>query len=177
VARSRKSAASNFDDDLGDAREDVDPEGGEPGDLEIEEDLSEEDLENLEFDDDIELDEEVIDEDIEADIESLDVKEDLEEEVEEEEEEEEVEEDEDREPTLDEILKERSGLVEIEGEEGDEEEGEEDDEEENDSLTRRVLLGEKAEIAEDEFVCKSCFLVKHRTQLADSRRQLCRDCI
>jgi hypothetical protein len=25
-------------------------------------------------------------------------------------------------------------------------------------------------------VCKSCFLVKHRSQLADRRRTLCRDC-
>jgi hypothetical protein len=28
-----------------------------------------------------------------------------------------------------------------------------------------------------EFVCKSCFLVKSRAQLADKARQLCRDCI
>jgi Domain of unknown function (DUF4193) len=27
-----------------------------------------------------------------------------------------------------------------------------------------------------EFVCKNCFLVKHRSQLADKRRMLCRDC-
>ncbi len=27
-----------------------------------------------------------------------------------------------------------------------------------------------------EFVCKKCFLVKHRSQLADRRRTLCRDC-
>ena len=27
-----------------------------------------------------------------------------------------------------------------------------------------------------EFVCKSCFLVKHRSQLADKRRTLCKDC-
>lgn len=27
-----------------------------------------------------------------------------------------------------------------------------------------------------EFVCKKCFLVKHRSQLADKKRILCRDC-
>jgi len=27
-----------------------------------------------------------------------------------------------------------------------------------------------------EFVCKNCFLVKHRSQLADKKRMLCRDC-
>jgi hypothetical protein len=27
-----------------------------------------------------------------------------------------------------------------------------------------------------EFVCKRCFLVKHRSQLKDKSRQLCRDC-
>lgn len=29
----------------------------------------------------------------------------------------------------------------------------------------------------DEFVCQSCFLVKHPSQLADSARTLCRDCV
>lgn len=27
-----------------------------------------------------------------------------------------------------------------------------------------------------EFICKSCYLVKHRSQLKDKARQLCRDC-
>jgi hypothetical protein len=27
-----------------------------------------------------------------------------------------------------------------------------------------------------EFVCKNCFLVKHRSQLKDKKRMLCRDC-
>lgn len=29
----------------------------------------------------------------------------------------------------------------------------------------------------DEFVCRSCFLVKRRTQLADARQSLCADCV
>ena len=28
----------------------------------------------------------------------------------------------------------------------------------------------------DEFTCRRCFLVKHRTQLKDRRRMLCADC-
>lgn len=31
-------------------------------------------------------------------------------------------------------------------------------------------------IQSTEFVCKKCFLVKHRSQLADKKRMLCRDC-
>lgn len=27
-----------------------------------------------------------------------------------------------------------------------------------------------------EFVCKKCYLVKHRSQLADKKKMLCRDC-
>ncbi len=28
-----------------------------------------------------------------------------------------------------------------------------------------------------EFVCKSCYLVKHRSQLSDKRKMFCRDCV
>jgi hypothetical protein len=31
-------------------------------------------------------------------------------------------------------------------------------------------------IQETEFVCKNCFLVKHRSQLKDKKKMLCRDC-
>ncbi len=30
--------------------------------------------------------------------------------------------------------------------------------------------------AADEFLCQNCFLLKHPSQLADKRRQLCSDC-
>ncbi len=30
---------------------------------------------------------------------------------------------------------------------------------------------------ETEFVCKNCYLVKHRSQLADKRKMFCRDCV
>jgi hypothetical protein len=59
--------------------------------------------------------------------------------------------------------------------------GDEDDDDETllalardesrESLTTRVLP-----VQHNEFICKSCYLVKHRSQLADQRRQLCRDC-
>lgn len=32
-------------------------------------------------------------------------------------------------------------------------------------------------IQANEFVCKSCRLVKHRSQLADKKREFCRDCV
>jgi hypothetical protein len=28
----------------------------------------------------------------------------------------------------------------------------------------------------NEFTCRSCFLVKHKSQLADRKRMICRDC-
>lgn len=31
-------------------------------------------------------------------------------------------------------------------------------------------------IQETEFTCSNCYLVKHRSQLADKRKMLCRDC-
>lgn len=29
----------------------------------------------------------------------------------------------------------------------------------------------------DEFTCRNCFLVKHRSQLADRKKMFCRDCV
>ena len=49
------------------------------------------------------------------------------------------------------------------------------------ALTREEKLAEPADarvvpIQETEFTCKNCFLVKHRSQLADKKKMLCRDC-
>ena len=71
------------------------------------------------------------------------------------------------EASLDEILKER--LVVEDEEEEDEEVPEVDDRSE---IADRVLPKQP-----DEFVCRSCFLVKHPSQLADPKRMLCRDCV
>ncbi len=75
-------------------------------------------------------------------------------------------EDEDVEASLDVILKER--LVVVEPEE-DEDAIEPDDRGEG---VERVLPKQP-----DEFVCRSCFLVKHPNQLANPERMLCRDCV
>lgn len=76
-------------------------------------------------------------------------------------------EDEDVEASLDEILKERMVVIEEEPEEED-----------------IVDLEDRADAAErvkpkqpDEFVCRSCFLVKHSSQLANKSKRLCRDCV
>jgi hypothetical protein len=48
-------------------------------------------------------------------------------------------------------------------------------------LTREERLAEPVEtrvvpIQETEFTCTRCFLVKHRSQLADKKKMRCRDC-
>jgi Domain of unknown function (DUF4193) len=83
-----------------------------------------------------------------------------------EEEEEEEPDDEDVEASLDVILKER--LV-VEDEPEDEEAADQEDKTEG---NERVLPKQP-----DEFVCRSCFLVKHPSQLADKKSMLCRDCV
>jgi len=83
-----------------------------------------------------------------------------------EEEEEEEPDDEDVEASLDVILKER--LV-VEDEPEDEEATDQEDKAEG---NERVLPKQP-----DEFVCRSCFLVKHPSQLADKKNMLCRDCV
>ncbi len=74
--------------------------------------------------------------------------------------------DEDVEASLDVILKER--LV-VEDEVDDEEPA---DVEDRSEMTERVLPKQP-----DEFVCRSCFLVKHPSQLANRKKMLCRDCV
>lgn len=39
-----------------------------------------------------------------------------------------------------------------------------------------ALLEKVTPIQANEFTCRNCFLVKHRSQLADKKRVLCRDC-
>jgi hypothetical protein len=74
---------------------------------------------------------------------------------------------EDVEASLDVILKER--LVVVEDEPDDDEVT---DVEDRGEAGERVLPKQP-----DEFVCRSCFLVKHPSQLADKKRMLCRDCV
>ncbi len=76
--------------------------------------------------------------------------------------------DDDVEASLDVILKER--LVVADDEEDEEEEAPDSEDRSEGSL--RVLPKQPG-----EFVCRSCFLVKSQTQLADKKRLLCRDCV
>ena len=87
----------------------------------------------------------------------------------EEEEEDDEEEGEDVEASLDVILKEK--LVVEDEPEDDEEDGTPDTDDRGDS-TRKV-----APRRPDEFVCQSCFLVKHPSQLADKKNMYCNDCV
>ncbi len=148
----------------------------EPDDLDDElegpEDLDEADLEDLDEDDLI--DEEVLDDD--ADLAVLDDEDEVVEvpvavvpdEDEDDDDEEEPEPDE-IEATLDEILKER--LVVVDEEDDDEEE------ETSDTDDRGDAVGKVLPKQPGEFVCQSCFLVKHPSQLADAGRMWCRDCV
>ena len=82
-------------------------------------------------------------------------------------EEEEEPDDEDVEASLDTILKERLVVEEVE----DDEETPEPEDRSGDGV-ERVLPKQPG-----EFVCRSCFLVKHGNQLADKKKMLCRDCV
>jgi uncharacterized protein DUF4193 len=128
-----------------------------------------------------ELDEEALEVDLEDELDSdadddLDDAEDLDTEIvvaspervaeESDDEEEEEPDDEDVEASLDVILKERMVV------EDEPEDDEVADVEDRTELTERVLPKQP-----DEFVCRSCFLVKHPSQLADKKRMLCRDCV
>jgi hypothetical protein len=74
----------------------------------------------------------------------------------------------DVEASLDVILKER--LVVIDDEDDDEEDSPENDDRPDSPL--KVLPKQPG-----EFVCQSCFLVKHPSQLADREAMYCRDCV
>jgi hypothetical protein len=72
----------------------------------------------------------------------------------------------DVEEALDVVLRERTAKVGLEDEEEDEDEPDDRGEGGTRIVPRR----------ENEFLCKSCFLVLPRHQLADEERMLCRDC-
>jgi hypothetical protein len=75
--------------------------------------------------------------------------------------------DEDVEASLDTILKERLVV-----EEPEEDEDAPEPEDRSGDGVERVLPKQPG-----EFVCRSCFLVKHPNQLADRKKMLCRDCV
>ncbi len=60
---------------------------------------------------------------------------------------------------------------------------EEEEEEDEDALVNlsrderlEPLEARVVPIQATEFVCKKCYLVKHRSQIADKKKMLCRDC-
>jgi Domain of unknown function (DUF4193) len=63
-------------------------------------------------------------------------------------------------------------------------EGAEETAEEDEVATASTTRDERLEpldarvvpMQETEFMCKNCYLVKHRSQLADKRKMFCRDC-
>lgn len=142
-----------------------------------------EEFESEEFNEREEFDEEVIDEEgvevgIEPDIDEADVVDvaAAAAPVEEEEEvpllEEEEPDSDEVEASLDQILEERVGVrVGL----GDDEE-DEDFEDAFPAEDRSTAVG-LAPKKPGEFTCRSCFLVKHPSQLADAKRVLCRDCV
>lgn len=83
-----------------------------------------------------------------------------------EEEDDDLEDDDDVEASLDVILKERLVV------DDDDDEYEATDAEDRADGALRILPRQPG-----EFVCQSCFLVKHEGQLADHERMLCRDCV
>jgi hypothetical protein len=77
---------------------------------------------------------------------------------------------------LEEFLQRKERRTAVRGEEVDDEEAlleamEEREGRGTESLTVKVVPEQP-----DEFTCRRCFLVKHRSQLKDRRRQLCADC-
>jgi hypothetical protein len=76
----------------------------------------------------------------------------------------------DVEEPLDVLLQERTAAATLEDDEEEAEEEEPDVDERGDGPTRIVPR------RPGEFLCASCFLVLPRSQLADAKRMLCRDC-
>lgn len=76
----------------------------------------------------------------------------------------------DVEEPLDVLLQERTASATLDEDEEEEEEEVEPDER-GDGATKIVPR------RPDEFLCSSCFLVLPRSQLADEKRSLCRDCV
>ncbi len=157
------------------------PEGEGDFEGEFDGDLEEADLEDGEFDlDDIaddELEGDPLGDDDADDADDALVVDDLEvpepepvrpKAEDEEEEEEDTLDPDDVEASLDDILKDRLVIEEVEVD---------DDEEHPDVDDRGSETSVVIPKRPDEFVCQSCFLVKHPSQMADKNRLLCRDCV
>jgi len=152
---------AEFDEEDAELADDIEPE-------DLDEDLDEEDVLADEDEDEFataDEDDALIDEDEEAEAEGTARRAAV---VEEEDDDEDLVDPDDVEADLDTILKDR--LVAAEDEpEPDEDEVEVDDRGDPVDRIQPKRPG--------EFVCQSCFLVKHPGQLADAKRMLCADCV
>ena len=154
------------DDDV-DEVEDVELDGDDEGEDIDDEDLDVDDLDE-EFEEADDLVEADVDTDAEEDDEVVPVVAGAAASEESDEEDDEEEDPDDVEADLDAILKDR--LVVAEDDDEDEEEEPVDAEDKADG-------GKVRPKAPGEFVCQSCFLVKHPSQMADAKNKLCRDCV
>src|SRR5262245_22631539 len=162
------------DDDFDEAEPELDEESLD------EDELEDEDLEDEDLDDDVALDDDESEDDAEDDAEGeateVVVAEPAKAAAESSDEEEDVVDldeelhPDDVEEPLDVLLQERTASATLEDEEEDEEEEEPDVDERGDGQTRITPR------RPGEFLCASCFLVLPRSQLADAKRMLCRDC-
>lgn len=167
TASLRSKVARKNDDELVDEIEDEDD------DLDDEE-LDDEDLEGA-LDDEALDDDDVLDDDDDEDDDFSDA--DDEDDDDDEDDEDEDEEDEDGPSSLDQLLEKRTAAR----------AGTDDADDDDDDLLS--LVADDGPAAKEprapviplrdreEFVCRSCFLVKAKVQLADPERQLCRDCV
>ncbi len=166
-----ESVATPVDEEL-DLDEDIDGELDLDDELDVDDEIDEE----LDLDDDLDTDEQTDDEIVLDGIEGVGIDElPLEEDgdeddVEEADEADEADEedsddtdDDEVESALDDILRERFVVTEV------------DDEEEVDESGDTVVRVKPRQ--PDEFVCQSCFLVKSMIQLADADKMFCRDCV
>jgi len=84
------------------------------------------------------------------------------------------------EPGLENVESIQDLLAKQETKEGEQEAAEEEEEVASATTTRDERLepldARVVPMQETEFMCTNCYLVKHRSQLADKRKMLCRDC-
>lgn len=146
--------------------EDLEFDEDEIVDEDIDPDELEEGLDEPAFDDD--LDDVVLDLDEEEEAEEVPVRPLPKVETEDEDDDEDLVDPDDVEADLDTILKDRLVAADDEAE---------DDEDEVEVDDRGDPVDRIQPKRPGEFVCQSCFLVKHPTQLADDKRMLCRDCV
>ena len=158
-----RTKAHHVDDNDEETIDEADLEGLEEIEGELDEDdLLEEDLDAIDpdLDDEAIADDDLVEEDLTEDVEDVTVP------AADDDDDDEADPD-DVEASLDDILKDRLVIEDVEDDEDDTPDTEDRAEGGSAVVPKRP----------DEFVCQSCFLVKHPSQLANVKKQLCRDCV